>query len=938
MRQTIQPLEPGPLRNHVRPFRPALLSLGFTGLIWLTTISLASPQEQYAEPYTFVTLAGRYQTGIPLYPVGGYADGTGTNALFSYPSGLAVDKTGNLFVTDSYNSLIRRVSPVREHGQTNWVVTTIAGRIIVGDGYISGGYADGVGTNALFNWPNGIALDGAGRLYVADADNCVIRMLTPTPTQDSKDTNWVVTTLAGQFGTRGHRDGTNTDATFELPTGIAIDPAGDLTVSDNSPGVLRRIKHQGTNWIVTTVAGAGTAPWDINNPLADGLGTNAQFQFLGGVTVDAFGDTFVADPGNNAIRKVSPVGTDWLVTTLAGGGPSLGLLLDGPRGFGFFAWPEGVAVDPSGRVFVADTGNAAIRKVTPDGIVSTIAGRESGAADGTGTGALFRSPVGIATGPDGRLYVVDHINGNIRMGWPYEPPPQPGIHGPPEIITQPQSQTVAATYDALFSVAITNAHAAVYQWRKDDRDIPGATNAVLSITNVDLSDSGTYQVLVSLRRETHPHPNPHTLQSAPASLRVIMPYTFTSLAGWLEPGLTNGTGNQARFDFPMGMAIDGQGTVYLSDYANSVLRAITRSGVVSTLTPWETSGPGVPLGGRPASFTLPTGLAIDRGGNLYLASFDHTIKKLTFMGTNWLVSTIAGIPFSPGAADGIGPQARFYSPIGLAIDSATNLYVVDSLNSTVRKITPLGADWYVTTLAGTPGVSGLNDGTNGDAQFTFPRGIAVNSVGDLFVADLGNHAIRHITPAGVVTTIAGSRTNIGSADGYRNAAQFLFPSWVVIDDAGALYVADHYNSAIRRVVQSGTNWLVTTIAGHAGHEGQADGTGNGVQFVFPGSIALDGAGNLYVADAFNIIRKGWRADAPPAIVVSPPVISPGAIQLDFALSTGPATSFTLLQSDQPGGEWSRAPAILTTNVPGVSYSFTLPQPQLPARFYRVRIP
>jgi sugar lactone lactonase YvrE len=938
VKKAIKVVEPCALLRSICPVWLNLKCITSLGCVWFGLISQILAQEQYAEPYTFVTLAGRYQAGTGSYPVGGYADGVGTNALFSYPSGIVVDKAGNLFVTDSYNSLIRRISQVREHGTTNWVVTTIAGHIVFGDGSVSGGYADGIGTNALFSWPVGITLDEGGRLYVADAQNHVIRMITPTATQDSMVTNWVVTTLIGQPGATGHQDGTNSAATFTFPTGIAFDHAGNLVVCDNYPGFLRRINRQGSNWIVRTFAGGGVAAGDIENPMGDGIGTNAQFGYLGGITIDSIGNMLVADLGNNAIRKVSAVGTEWLVTTLAGDGPSLGGFWDGPRGFGLFAWPEGVGVDSSGNVIVADTSNAAIRRVTPDGIVTTIAGGRAGSADGTGIDAMFRAPVAIAIGSDGKVYVVDEINGNIRMGWPYEPPPQPASHGPPKIVVQPQSQTVAATYDAVFTVALTNVHPVSYQWRKDGRDIPGATNALLSITNVSLRDAGTYQALIEDGRGIHPHPNPHTLQSEPASLRVIMPYTFTSLAGWLEAGNTNGTGNQARFDFPMGMAIDGDGTVYVSDFGNSVLRAITRAGVVSTLTPWEASGPGVPVGGRPAAFTQPAGLAIDGGGNLYLASLDHSIKKLTFMGTNWLVSTIAGVPFTPGYVDGIGAQARFTFPMGLAVDLRTNLYVVDTGSSTIRKIAPLGADWYVSTLAGTPWISGLNDGTNGDAQFTFPRGITVNAEGEVFVADMGNHAIRRITPSGVVTTIAGSRANIGSADGYGNAAQFLFPVWVVADNAGALYVADHYNSAIRRVAQVGTNWLVTTIAGRAGHEGQADGTGNGVQFVVPGLIALDELGNLYVADSFNIIRKGWRADVPPAILLSPPVVAAGEIRLDFALSTGAASSFSLLQSSLPSAGWFAASAMLTTNVPGVSFSFTLPQLQAPSQFFRVHVP
>jgi sugar lactone lactonase YvrE len=898
-----------------------------------------SGQSQFPEPYTFVTIAGRYETGNPGYPVGGYADGTGTNALFSFPSGVAVDDSGNLYVTDSYNSVIRRITAVVAGRATNWVVTTLAGQVQIGPGgYPVGGYADGTGTNALFNWPVGIAVDGGGRIFVTDSQNNVVRMVTPTSTPDLGTTNWVVTTIAGQPGISGDQDGTNNEASFSVPTGIAITRDGDLLLCDNNPGLLRRLRLEGTNWVVTTLAGGGTASFDPENVLGNGLGTNAQLGFLYGLAVGQEGSVVLADAGYNAIRKVSRVGSDWLVTTLAGAGPYSWGYGDGPRSFALFDSPSGVGVDGQGNVIVADTVNAAVRKVTREGIVSTVAGRQVGWTDGTGTNVAFRSPFGIASDSQGRVFLVERLNGVVRMGWPYEPPPDPENYGHPEFTVQPQDQTVTGTYDAVFRVAITNAMPVGYQWRKNGLDIPGATNAPLVISNVCPQDAGAYQVVVFYTPGNHPHPHPLAVVSSQAVLTVTVPLTFTSLAGWLEPGYSNAIGSQAMFHLPSGMAVDNAGTVYVADYENSVVRTITRAGVVSTLTGWEVDGPGVPIGGRPAQFYEPIGLAGDAAGNLYLASLDNTIRKLTWMGTNWHVSMIAGAHDIYGSADGMGSLARFSQPFAIASDPSTNLYVTDVGNSTIRKLTPVGTDWYVSTLAGTPGISGVNDGTNGDAQFTFPRGIAVDALGNVFVADLGNQAIRRVTPAGVVTTIAGSRANIGSADGFGNVAQFLYPSWVAADHPGTVYVADHYNSAIRKLTQVGTNWLVTTVAGLSGHEGHADGTGSRAQFVFPNSMALDGLGNLYVADEFNIIRKGWAADVSPVIVMEQPIMTGQEVRLDFTLATGAADSFALMQSGLPSGPWTTAPAALTTNVPGLSFRFAAPLTESGDRYFRVRAP
>jgi sugar lactone lactonase YvrE len=891
-------------------------------------------QTQYAEPYTFITLAGNADQA-------GYADGVGTNALFNYPYALAVDRAGNVYIADTGNSVIRKAAPIRTATATNWAVTTIAGDFQIGtNGYPTVGYADGIGTNALFNSPSGIAVDESGTLYVSDSGNVVIRKIAPTPADGA--TNWVVTTIAGQPGQGGRLDGTNNGARFSLPFGIAVNDAGDLFVGDNFPGLIRKVQHLGTNWVVNTLV--GNAPG-----FQDGLGTNAGFGFVETVCLDSAGNIFAADSENSSIRKISPVGTNWMVTSLAGPifGAGIDTYADGPRGFGWLWYPVGVAADQAGNIFAGDTDNAAIRKITPNGIVTTVAGRRYGqnpnyqpvygSSDGTGIDAIFRNPAGVAFDSAGNLYVADFANANIRVGWRYAPPPDPANYGHPQFTVQPQSQNVASTYQATFAVAITNAMPVGYQWKKDGLNIPAATNSVLAISNVSAQDAGMYQALVYYTPGNHPHPEPQTVESTQAVLTVSVPYTFTSLAGWLEPGYSDAVGSNSRFSFPMGMAVDNAGTVYVADYNNSKLRSITRAGVVSTLTGWETDGPGVPVGGRPAQFSQPVGLAGDAMGNLYLASFDNTIRKLTWMGTNWLVNTIAGARGSNGSADGIGSHARFNFPWGIASDPQTNLYVTDLGNATIRKITPVGTNWYVTTLAGTLGINGMKDGTNGDAQFTFPRGIAVDAAGNVFIADTGNHAIRRITAAGAVTTIAGSASNIGSADGFGNAAQFLSPSWVAADTAGTVYVADHYNSAIRKLVQVGTNWLVTTIAGLSGHEGHADATGSHARFVWPNSITLDRLGNLYVADQFNIIRKGWAADAPPVAVLNPPIISEDQVRLDFTLSSGAADSFTLLQSGLPCGPWAVATAVLTTNAPGVSFSFTTPQSHAPATYYRLHV-
>jgi len=234
--------------------------------------------------------------------------------------------------------------------------------------------------------------------------------------------------------------------------------------------------------------------------------------------------------------------------------------------------------------------------------------------------------------------------------------------------------------------------------------------------------------------------------------------------------------------------------------------------------------------------------------------------------TPYTFTTIAGTAGNYGGNDGTNGAAQLYRPEGVAVDTNGNLYVADNDENTIRKVAPAGTNWVVTTIAGTAGSPGGNDGTNGAAQFNAPIGITIDGTGSLYVADYGSDTIRKITPSGtnwVVSTIAGTDGVGGFADGTNGGAQFDQPSGIAVDTNGILYVADAYNCTIREVAPSGTNWVVTTIAGTATNidgmvpnYGSADGTNGAAQFFGPSSIAVGRSGNLFVADTYNYtIRK-----------------------------------------------------------------------------------
>ena len=194
---------------------------------------------------------------------------------------------------------------------------------------------------------------------------------------------------------------------------------------------------------------------------------------------------------------------------------------------------------------------------------------------------------------------------------------------------------------------------------------------------------------------------------------------------------------------------------------------------------------------------------------------------------------------APPTAPGAAPASI---PYGVAVDGAGNVYVADHGNDEIRKITPAGV---VTTLAGAAGQAGSADGTGSAARFYDPAGVAVDSAGNVYVADAGNDEIRKITPAGVVTTLAGAAGQAGSADGTGSAARFYIPHGVAVDGAGNVYVADTENDEIRKITPAG---VVTTLAGAAGSIGSADGPGSAARFFQPYGVAVDSAGNVYVAD------------------------------------------------------------------------------------------
>jgi sugar lactone lactonase YvrE len=608
--------------------------------------------------------------------------------------------------------------------------------------------------------------------------------------------NYIFSTVAGEAG-YGYVNGSLTNARFFRLQGITRDAAGNLYVTEGTEAdgneTIRKITPSG---VVSTLAG---------NPLrlghADGVGTNAQFWWPSSIVADPQGTLYVTDTRSELIRQITPDGT---VRTIAGRFDTSGVN-DGPGLSAVFNTPEGITRDPAGNLYLMDLTSSTIRKLSPAGDgwnVSTLAGNGPGSSDGTGTAAHFMFPSAVVADTVGNLYVADTMNFAVRKVAP---------------------GGVVTTFAGIL-------YASGYV------DGTGSAARFSSLNTIAIDTQGNLYVGEGTR------------------IRKITPgAVVTTLAGSGGFGWIDGSGTNARFGSITGIVTDDAGNLYVADSDNNAIRKVTPAGVVTTIT-----GAGPLTGGYhdgangSARFYTPHDVLLGRDGNYYITDGSHTIRKMTPAG---VVSTFAGLGLYAGTTDGTGSSARFYDPRGLALDSAGNLFVADTGNSTIRKITPAGV---VTTIAGRAGSVGTADGATNNARFNHPEGVAVDAGGTVYVADTANYTIRKIS-GGTVTTIAGAAGVWGTVDGTNTSANFKNPCRIICDGAGNLLVTDFQGYRVRKVRPQGTNWIVTTFAGRSigTQDGYADMTRYPrASFENISGMSFDTAGNLYVADTIaNTIRR-----------------------------------------------------------------------------------
>jgi len=681
----------------------------------------------------------------------GTSDGTNSDARFWTPMGIANDQNGDCFVSDYRNNNIRKLS----RSGADWVVSTIAGTARVQGG------ADGANGEAQFYNPKGVATDGQGNVYIADTYNHSIRKLS------SAGGDWIVTTIAGLAHTPGWVDGIGSNARFYFPYGVLAGADGNVYVTDNN--TVRKLTRMGNDWVVATIAGRGGYYGTV-----DGTNSSARFLYPSDPVMDNNGAIYLTDTRNFTIRKLARIGTNYVVTTIVGQ-PGISGSADGTNSAARFYYADGLTIDAKGTLFVADTSNHTIRSVVNEGtnwVVTTIAGLAgvSGDRDGSASLARFNYPHGIAIVSDGSLVVTDGNNYKLR-------------------------------------------------------------NLRLEGTN----------------------------------------WVVRTIAGCGGPESRDGFGSDSRFDHPWGIAAADANTVFVSDENNHTIRLVTRTanGWLASTVAGTSHIPGSLDGTNGAAlFRTPRGLATDQNGVLFVSDHSNNIiRKISFVGTDATVVTVAGRPGVAGSLDGTNNSALFDRPLGIAVDFHGNLYVAD--NQMIRRVSPDGTNWITTTLAGQAGASGYLDGSNSAARFSSPCGVAVDAATNIFVADFGNDVIRKITPVGTnwaVSTIAGLRSSPGRDDGVNSAARFWNPYGVAVDGSGSVYVTDAGNHAIRKITPEGTNWVVKTIGGMGtvigvpDFEGNEDGAGSAARFAWPTALAVARDGTVFVADYWNnTVRQGTPA-------------------------------------------------------------------------------
>ena len=784
---------------------------------------------------TFVTINATYiinttaGTGTPGY----LGDGVlATVAELGYsPSNVAVDGNGNIYLADTSNNRIRKID------KATGKITTIAGTGVAG--YSGDG---GAATAAQLYDPTGLVVDSIGNIYISDQGNNCIRKIDK---------------VTGKVSTVGRNVNDNNYPTLKGPGGLAIDHSDNIYIVDTFDRICMLDKSTGN---ITVIAGKGGYSGYAGD---GGPATAAELYTPEGVAVDSTGNIYIADTQNNRIRMINK--TTGIITTIAGTGVEGFSGDEGPATAAQLDNPSGVAIDSCGNVYIADSGNNRIRKINQAGIITTKSGTGVLGFSGDGglaTSAQMNSPRGVAVDNLGNIYFADAGNNRVRVlsvGTPVLPATILTADTSNNMVGQPVNLTFAdnpAWRSAITGISVDGTLLTSSQYT--------VTSGNIKIVAGAFTTFGDHTVMVQA-----------TEYNSSIITQLMVPfadYTINTIAGTDTLGYSGDGGSAitAQLSGPTGVVVDKAGNIYIADTSNSCIRMIDKAtGKISTLAGTGVAGFSGDGGAAiAAQLNNPFGIVVDSIGNIYIADTGNQRIRMINKATGF-ITTIAGNGVRGFSGDGWSANlASLYSPTGVAVDSNGNIYIADKGNNRIRKIDKSTGN--ISTICGTGVEGSFGDGGAAIAARLYnPNRVAVDRTGNIYIVDWGNSRIRKIdNRTGTITTIAGTSSGFSGDGGAATTAKLFWPSGIAFDRTGNIYIADTDNHRVRMVDVSGN---IITIAGNGKMGFSGDGRPSTLAQLYPSDVAVDDSGNIYLTDpGSNRVRVliPITTLAPPALIIA----------------------------------------------------------------------